>query len=75
MWTLREGKVELGVNTPDVEPVGVAEHDRISVGAGDRYADQVTALNATARLDPDYPNAPRGLVFRKPPTLRVRWTV
>jgi cytochrome P450 len=27
------------------------------------------------RLDPDYPNAPQGLVFRKPPTLQVRWTV
>jgi cytochrome P450 len=25
------------------------------------------------RLDPDYPSAPRGLVFRKPPALRVRW--
>ncbi|MGH3597083.1 MAG: cytochrome P450 [Mycobacterium sp.] len=25
------------------------------------------------RLDPDYPNAPRGLVFRKSPTLHVRW--
>jgi cytochrome P450 len=25
------------------------------------------------RLDPDHPNAPLGLVFRKPPTLRVRW--
>jgi cytochrome P450 len=25
------------------------------------------------RLDPGYPNAPRGLVFRKPPALRVRW--
>jgi cytochrome P450 len=25
------------------------------------------------RLDPDHPNAPRGLVFRKPPTLHVRW--
>ena len=25
------------------------------------------------RLDPDYPSAPRGLVFRKPPSLRVRW--
>jgi cytochrome P450 len=25
------------------------------------------------RLDPRYPNAPRGLVFRKPPALRVRW--
>jgi cytochrome P450 len=27
------------------------------------------------RLHPDYPNAPRGLVFRKPPTLQVLWTV
>jgi cytochrome P450 len=27
------------------------------------------------RLDPDRPNAPRGLVFRKPPNLFVRWTV
>jgi cytochrome P450 len=26
------------------------------------------------RLDPDHPNAPRGLVFRKPPSLFVRWT-
>jgi hypothetical protein len=26
------------------------------------------------RLDPDHPDAPRGLVFRKPPTLHVRWT-
>ena len=25
------------------------------------------------RLDPRYPSAPRGLVFRKPPELRVRW--
>jgi cytochrome P450 len=25
------------------------------------------------RLDPDHPNTPRGLVFRKPPTLRVQW--
>jgi cytochrome P450 len=25
------------------------------------------------RLDPRYPDAPRGLVFRKPPTLHVRW--
>ena len=27
------------------------------------------------RLDPNHPNAPRGLVFRKPPTLHARWTV
>jgi cytochrome P450 len=27
------------------------------------------------RLDAEYPNAPRGLVFRKPPRLHVRWTV
>ena len=26
------------------------------------------------RLDPAHPAAPRGLVFRKPPSLRVRWT-
>jgi cytochrome P450 len=25
------------------------------------------------QLDPDRPSAPRGLVFRKPPTLHVRW--
>ncbi len=25
------------------------------------------------RLDPGYPSAPRGLVFRKPPGLRARW--
>jgi len=25
------------------------------------------------RLDPDSPSAPQGLVFRKPPELRVRW--
>jgi cytochrome P450 len=27
------------------------------------------------RLDPDHSNAPRGLVFRKPPALYVRWTL
>jgi hypothetical protein len=26
------------------------------------------------RLDPAHPAAPRGLVFRKPPSLRVLWT-
>ena len=26
------------------------------------------------RLDPDYPHAPRGLVFRKPPALHARWS-
>jgi cytochrome P450 len=26
------------------------------------------------RLDPAHPASPRGLVFRKPPSLRVRWT-
>jgi cytochrome P450 len=34
-----------------------------------RLVDRLPAL----RLDPDHPNAPRGLVFRKPPALRVRW--
>jgi cytochrome P450 len=40
----------------------------IAVG---RLLDRLPGL----RLDPDHPNAPRGLVFRKPPTLQVRWTV
>jgi hypothetical protein len=39
----------------------------IAVG---RLLDRLPGL----RLDPDHPNAPRGLVFRKPPTLQVRWT-
>jgi len=41
---------------------------RIAVG---RLLDRLPGL----RLDPDYPNAPRGLVFRKPPTLQVLWSV
>jgi cytochrome P450 len=40
----------------------------IAVG---RLLDRLPGL----RFDPDHPNAPRGLVFRKPPSLRVRWTV
>jgi hypothetical protein len=28
----------------------------------------------TLRLDPASPTAPQGLVFRKPPELRVLWT-
>jgi cytochrome P450 len=40
----------------------------IAVG---RLLDRLPGL----RLDPDYPSAPRGLVFRKPRALRVRWTV
>jgi hypothetical protein len=39
----------------------------IAVG---RLVDRLPGL----RLDPDHPNAPRGLVFRKPPVLHVRWT-
>jgi hypothetical protein len=39
----------------------------IAVG---RLLDRLPGL----RLDPDHPNAPRGLVFRKPPTLHLRWT-
>jgi cytochrome P450 len=39
----------------------------IAVG---RLLDRLPGL----RLDPDRPSAPRGLVFRKPPTLHVRWT-
>jgi cytochrome P450 len=40
----------------------------IAVG---RLLDRLPGL----RLDLDHPNTPRGLVFRKPPTLRVRWAV
>jgi hypothetical protein len=40
----------------------------IAVG---RLLDRLPGL----RLDPDHQNVPRGLVFRKPPTLHVRWTV
>jgi len=40
----------------------------IAVG---RLLDRLPGL----RLDPDYPNTARGLVFRKPPELHVRWTV
>jgi cytochrome P450 len=39
----------------------------IAVG---RLLDRLPGL----RRDPDHPNAPRGLVFRKPPTLHVIWT-
>jgi cytochrome P450 len=39
----------------------------IAVG---RLLDRLPGL----RLDPDHPNKPRGLVFRKPPALYVRWT-
>ena len=35
--------------------------------------DTVLARLPGLRLDPRYPSAPRGLVFRKPPGLRVRW--
>jgi cytochrome P450 len=38
--------------------------------AVDRLLRRLPAL----RLDPDWPAAPRGLVFRKPPELRVLWT-
>jgi cytochrome P450 len=40
----------------------------IAVG---RLLDRLPGL----RLNPDHQNAPQGLVFRKPPTLHVRWTV
>jgi len=35
-----------------------------------RLVDRLPGL----QLDPDQPNTPRGLVFRKPPALHVRWT-
>jgi cytochrome P450 len=36
--------------------------------------DRLLARLPQLRLDPARPSAPRGLVFRKPPTLHVRWT-
>ncbi len=36
--------------------------------------EQLMARLPELRLDPDAPTAPRGLVFRKPPALRVLWT-
>jgi cytochrome P450 len=37
--------------------------------------DTLLARLPRLRLDPRYPSAPRGLVFRKPPDLRVRWNI
>jgi cytochrome P450 len=39
--------------------------------AAERLFDRLPGL----RLDPERPSAPRGLVFRKPPTLDVLWDV
>jgi cytochrome P450 len=44
---------------------------RLEAQAGVRAALTLPEL----RLDPAYPASPRGLVFRKPPSLRVRWSV
>ena len=33
----------------------------------------VETVRSLVRLDPDHEPAPRGLVFRKPPALPVRW--
>jgi len=48
------------------------------IGAPPARAETLAALRALLplpglRLDPAHPAAPRGLVFRKPPTLHVRW--
>jgi cytochrome P450 len=42
---------------------------RLEAQAGVRAVLRLPGL----RLDPDHPSAPRGLVFRKPPALHVRW--
>jgi cytochrome P450 len=34
---------------------------------------ELTRRLPNLRLDPDHPSSPQGLVFRKPPTLHVRW--
>jgi len=48
------------------------------IGAPPARAETLAALRALLplpglRLDPAHPSEPRGLVFRKPPTLHVRW--
>jgi len=48
------------------------------IGAPPARAETLAALRALLplpglRLDPAHPSGPRGLVFRKPPTLHVRW--
>jgi cytochrome P450 len=48
------------------------------IGAPPARAETLAALRALLplpglRLDPAHPAGPRGLVFRKPPTLHVRW--
>jgi hypothetical protein len=50
--------------------VGWIERDPIP-----RWGRNYRLLDRLPGLRLDHPNAPRGLVFRKPPTLHVRWTV
>ena len=40
--TLYEGQLQVEVRAPHVEPVGIIEHDRIPVGAGQGHRHQVT---------------------------------
>jgi hypothetical protein len=59
--------------------LGFARGPHFCPGAQLASAETVAALTALAgllpglRLDPGRPAAPRGLVFRKPPELHVRW--
>jgi cytochrome P450 len=46
-----------------------ADLARLEVAAAVRAASRLPGL----RLDPDRPTAPRGLVFRRPPSLHARW--
>lgn len=68
------------VERPNVRlQLAFAHGPHYCVGAHLARLEARTALTACfarlpgLRLDPDSPSAPRGLVFRKPPTLAVRW--
>ncbi|MEC3992529.1 cytochrome P450 [Actinacidiphila sp. DG2A-62] len=68
------------VERPNVRlQLAFAHGPHYCVGAHLARLEARTALRACferlpgLRLDPDRPSAPRGLVFRKPPTLAVRW--
>jgi cytochrome P450 len=69
----------------DLHRVNARQHLAFAIGPHFCVGAQLARLEATAavaelldqlpglRLDPGRPTAPRGLVFRKPPSLDVRW--
>jgi cytochrome P450 len=70
----------------DVERVNARRHATFAAGPHSCIGMHLARLEAVTalehllgrlpdlRLDPAHPSAPRGLVFRKPPQLRVLWT-